>query len=102
MQSLSVESNFSLEYAKSCHLLAMGLKQNKLMEKALPWWVKAGQYGFTDAWIELAKYYEHQIGDYSIALEFTEKAIQSSLSPSLTDAENQHRKKRLERLLMAE
>jgi uncharacterized protein YprB with RNaseH-like and TPR domain len=102
LQQLIVESDFSMEYAKTCHLLAMGLKQANLTHQALAWWKKAGQYGYSDAWIELAKYYEHQIGNYALALDYTEKAIQASSSSGIPYAENQHRKSRLERLLRAE
>ncbi len=102
LQSLMTENDLSKEYAKTCYLMAMGLKQANQIEKALPWWEQAGFYDYTEAWIELAKYYEHQIGNFQLALEYTEKAILLSSSTGIPDEDKEHRKKRLERLLMAE
>ncbi|HZS53677.1 MAG TPA: ribonuclease H-like domain-containing protein [Bryobacteraceae bacterium] len=46
------------------------------------------------AFVELAKYYEHEERNYGLALEFTNEALSFNLSPELT-----HRKARLERRL---
>jgi TPR repeat protein len=46
-------------------------------EKAVALWEKAAEHGDVGACIELAKYYEHKMGDYEKALAVTTIAIES-------------------------
>ncbi|HSN95019.1 MAG TPA: hypothetical protein VLR89_08170, partial [Anaerolineaceae bacterium] len=50
------------------------------LKSALPLWEEAANSNALIALVELAKYYEHQEKDYSIALEKTLKAIALNLS----------------------
>ena len=45
-------------------------------EKAVALWEKAAEHGEVYACIELAKYYEHKVGDYQKALTVTTVAME--------------------------
>ena len=73
-------------------------------------WEKAANINHVPAFIELAKYYEHKVGDYSTALDWTQAAINNLLNPTTSGPrqminrsrwmpELEHRRSRLERKL---
>jgi len=61
--------------------LANLYKKMKDYPQAIPLWEQAAALGSVKAYIELAKYYEHQTKDYSIAYQMTKAAM------SLLDSE---------------
>jgi tetratricopeptide (TPR) repeat protein len=52
---------------------ALLYKRRGEWEKAVALWEKAAEHGDVAACIELAKYYEHKVGDYEKALSVTAK-----------------------------
>ncbi len=56
------------------HLGDLYKRQGK-MEKALQVWTKSANDEDIDSIIEIAKYYEHAVNDYDMALSWTEKAV---------------------------
>jgi uncharacterized protein YprB with RNaseH-like and TPR domain len=57
--------------------LAYLLKRQERREEALPWWEElARTHGAVYACEELAKHYEWQTGDLTLALDWTEKAVE--------------------------
>lgn len=73
-------------------------------ERALQLWEQAAADGHVYAFVEIAKYYEHRAGEYSVAIEYTQKAIKL-IGKKRTPAEDRvhwepllsHRLARLER-----
>lgn len=55
--------------------LSLLQKRRGDMETALRLWKKAASEGHVYAYVELAKYYEHQRGDHGSAFRWTERAI---------------------------
>lgn len=53
-------------------------KKNKNYSDALPFWIQANDLGSIDAALELAKYYEHIVKDYSKALLITDQLLQQA------------------------
>lgn len=73
-------------------------------EKALQLWEQAAADGHIYAFVEIAKYYEHRTGDYSVAIDYTQRAITlvaQTITPDLDRLHWQpllaHRHARLER-----
>lgn len=86
--------------------LALIYKRSGDFDSAIPLWIEAAQHGHLDSNIELAKFYEHQTGDYNIALHWTENAIEQMDGPAYSQYQHrrwlpvlQHRKSRLLRKL---
>jgi len=103
LQHLPMDEAYSGEYAKTCYLLGFGYKQKVQLIEAVPWWETGGQYGHLDSWIELAKYYEHHIGNYTLALSCTKNALKMAMDSTkkdeLLESELRHREKRICRYL---
>jgi len=57
-----------------CWEYGMLLKNNNEFEEALFYWKKSGNAGIQASCIELSKYYEHKIKNYTIALKWAKKA----------------------------
>jgi len=57
-----------------CWEYGMLLKNNNEFEEALFYWKKSGNAGIQASCIELSKYYEHKIRNYTIALKWAKKA----------------------------
>jgi uncharacterized protein len=84
--------------------LALLYKRQGSYLAALPLWEKAAQEGVIEAWVELAKYYEHQARQVQQALECTLAAIHCIQDPACPPyqraawlSELQHRLERLQR-----
>lgn len=58
-------------------------------EAALRLWEQAAADEHVYAFVEIAKYYEHRTGDYSVAIEYTQRAI-SLIGKRGTAAEERH------------
>lgn len=69
------DKNLEIYYMRALHRLSMIYKRQGLYSPAVELWERAASYDFIDAHIELAKHYEHRIGDYPIAIRWTETAI---------------------------
>ena len=52
-------------------------RRHQRWEDAVSLWKRAAEYQWIDAFVELAKYYEHQAKDYPSAIAWTEAAMQS-------------------------
>jgi uncharacterized protein len=59
------------EYAKTAFLLGMSYKQIEQLDKAIHYWKIAANLDNLSAMIELAKYFEHTLAQYQIALDYT-------------------------------
>jgi len=83
--------------------LSFVYKRNKNFEKASALWLEAVKHNEYYAYIELAKWEEHKNKNYTKALEWTEKALNSKYEEYIYESEEvnklKHRKKRLERLI---
>ena len=76
-------------------------KKESFWEKAILHWKDAAADNEIYALVELAKYYEHQLADYSLALHYCEKALEIITNSYWIDPEKleelAHRKRRLEK-----
>jgi TPR repeat protein len=61
---------------KTVERFAALFKRERDWEPALRLWQKAADHGDLYAFIELAKYYEHEARQYKEAIEWTEAAIE--------------------------
>ncbi|GEM_PF-4311064 len=84
---------------------ALLYKRGGEWEKSVALWEKAAEHGDVAAFIELAKYYEHKVGDYEKALSVISVVMErvvvmegSSYKTKLMIEEIHHRIKRLEGL----
>ncbi len=82
------------------------LKRRGDWASALGWWQKAAEIGRVEAFVELAKYYEHQQRDYPEAARWTKEALALINRPGTPrilrfqyQKELQHRLERLEKRL---
>ena len=66
--STGLRRKITMEYATHC-------KHDRLWPKALELWQSVAQDGYSEAHIELAKYYEHEARDPEMALFWTNHAI---------------------------
>lgn len=89
---------------EAIHRLSLIHKRQHNFAEAISLWEHAAQFQFIEAFIELAKYYEHHVQEYPSALYWTESAIeivrsetQSQGSDKLTEL--YHRSQRLNRLI---
>jgi uncharacterized protein YprB with RNaseH-like and TPR domain len=85
------------------HRLSLIHKRNQEYTEAVILWERAAQHQYLEAYIELAKYFEHHVQEYSSALYWTESAIEIVRSePGIYKKETieslQHRLERLNRL----
>jgi uncharacterized protein YprB with RNaseH-like and TPR domain len=85
---------------------ALLYKRRGEWEQAVALWEKAAEHGDVMACIELAKYYEHRVGDYEKALSVTTVALErieimegATYQTKVFIEETQHRIKRLSNLL---
>ena len=79
--------------------LALIYKRQDNFEPAIVLWKKATQHNNIDAYIELAKYYEHRARDYGEAIRWTEAAITIIQKPGFSAFEYQQWKPELEHRL---
>ena len=84
--------------------LALIYKRRGEFGPAIELWEQASRYEDLDAHVELAKYYEHQVGDYAAAIHWTEAALQVIAGPGYSIFERRrwlpeltHRLERLQR-----
>ena len=73
-----LESDDSIDITLSIRVimrLALIYKRDSEYPKAIPLWKHAAQNDHLPAFEELAKYYEHKLGDYPTALKWTSSAI---------------------------
>ncbi len=84
--------------------LALIYKRREQFGPAIELWEQAARYEDLDAHVELAKYYEHQAGDYDAAIRWTEAALQVIATPGYSIFERrrwapelEHRLERLQR-----
>lgn len=89
---------------EAIHRLSLIHKRQQNYSEAISLWQRATRYKYIEAFVELAKYFEHHVQEYPSALYWTESAITVMLSESATykkDTLNNlyHRSKRLHRLL---
>jgi uncharacterized protein len=85
------------------HRLSLIHKRKQNYAEAVILWERAAQHQYLEAYIELAKYFEHHVQEYSSALYWTESAIEIVNSdPNIYKKEIienlNHRFKRLNRL----
>jgi len=89
---------------EAIHRLSLIQKRRNNFQDAIDLWKRATHYHYLEAYIELAKYYEHHVQDYSSALYWTESAIEivlanpQSYKKEILDALI-HRAKRITRLM---
>jgi len=76
-------------YIKALQRLAQIYKKQNQLEAAIRLWKIATDHQNFESYIELAKCYEHRLKDYSEAIHWTEKAI-DSLPDFLNEVENQN------------
>lgn len=89
---------------EAIHRLSLIHKRKQNFSEAISLWERAAQYRYIDAYIELAKYFEHHVQEYASALYWTESAIEIIISDEGTQKnesldELHHRSKRLNRLI---
>lgn len=91
---------------KSIQRLALIYKRQGKLESALPLWEGAARHGHIESHVEMAKYYEHILRDYTQALIWTDGAIDHLNAPQTSNfqrrywlADLQHRRQRLLRKL---
>ncbi|MDD2694329.1 MAG: ribonuclease H-like domain-containing protein [Anaerolineales bacterium] len=84
--------------------LALLRKRRRELTMAVELWMKSAEYNDLEAFIELAKYYEHHEKDYAQALHWAQSAMeiieeQAAPAPKLAGyrAQLEHRLQRLER-----
>ncbi len=58
------------------HRLSLIHKREQNYSEAVTLWKRAAQHNYLEAFIELAKYFEHHVQEYSSALYWTESAIE--------------------------
>jgi len=63
-------------YLETLQRFALLYRKRDQWEEAVGLWLKATEHHWLDAYIELAKYYEHHQRDYSEAIRWTQTAIQ--------------------------
>ena len=72
-------------------------------ERAVNLWKRAAGHKHLDAYIELAKYYEHQLRDYGQAIQWTQTALELvqeiETNPFIRKSLNEDLQKRLDRLM---
>src|SRR3990170_3038215 len=59
-------------------------------EAALQLWEQAATDGHVYAHVEIAKYYEHRAGDFTVAIQYTQRAIQLVEKRNLPELERLH------------
>ncbi len=89
---------------EAIHRLSLIHKRRQNFSDAIILWERAAQYHYIEAFIELAKYYEHHVQEYPSALYWTESALEIVLSkPGGQDKEIlktlEHRLNRINRLI---
>jgi uncharacterized protein len=60
------------------------------LQAALAWWQRAAGEGHIYAHVELAKYYEHRVRDYPLAIHYTHSALELAQSPRLAAYEQKY------------
>ncbi len=70
--------------------LAMIHKRQENLPAAIALWEQAARHQFLDAYIELAKFYEHRSSNYQEAIKWTESAIAVVQSPGFPAYERRH------------
>jgi len=63
-------------YLETLQRFALLYRKRDQWEEAVGLWLKATEHHWLDAYIELAKYYEHHQRDYTEAIRWTQTAIQ--------------------------
>ena len=70
------QSNLPESIRLKCLLaIAQIYKKQNQIELAVQYWEKASQHQNYEAYIELSKIYEHKLKNYSLAIEYCEKAL---------------------------
>ncbi|MBT3322545.1 MAG: hypothetical protein HN392_09715 [Anaerolineae bacterium] len=91
------------DFQKAVKRLAILQRRRGDIDEAVKWWKGAAAEGQIYAWVELAKYYEHRVKDYALAVDATHSALslmKESKNPharTFWAEELAHRLKRLER-----
>jgi uncharacterized protein YprB with RNaseH-like and TPR domain len=67
---------------KAIQRLALIYKRREDWQEAVRLWQQAARYGHLEAFLELAKCYEHRLSDYDEAIRWTQSAIELVESPS--------------------
>jgi len=74
-------------YWDTLRKLSFLYKKEDKFPQALDLWEKAALNGYIYANVELAKYFEHRVSDYQMAMTWTEQAISSLESPLCTPSD---------------
>ncbi len=70
--------------------LALLFRRRGDYEAALQLWEQAASDGYVYAHVEIAKYYEHRAGDFAVAIQYTQRAIELVNSKATLEQEREH------------
>jgi len=70
-------------YLETLQRFALLYRKNERWQEAVQLWIKAAEHHWLDAYIELAKFYEHHEKDYQEAIRWTKAAIETTDQPGL-------------------